>query len=141
MSSRSAFLKKYRSIVLQHTFYQLQFWCRHLFVLYSAAYIHISVNPAVELLSRDTALIHNQKSTLFASALKPCRLNVSFTRWSDMRFFLSTYTEPILPIRRIRRLRRAPETAGGPLALKDVLIFVSFLNLASCCENMNDNLF
>ncbi len=31
-------------------------------------------------------------------------------------------SEPILPIRRIRRLHRAPETPGGPLALKDVLI-------------------
>ncbi len=49
--------------------------------------------------------------------------------------------EPILPIRRIRRLLRAPETPGGPLALKDVLILVSILNLASCCENMNDHLF
>ncbi len=34
--------------------------------------------------------------------------------------------EPILPIRRIRKLRRAPETPGGPLALKDDLILVSF---------------
>ncbi len=49
--------------------------------------------------------------------------------------------EPILPIRRIRKLRRAPETPGGPLALKDVLILVSFLSLASGYENMNDNLF
>ncbi len=37
-------------------------------------------------------------------------------------------TETILPIRRIRTLRRAPETPGGPLALKDVLILVLFLN-------------
>ncbi len=49
--------------------------------------------------------------------------------------------EPILPISRIRKLRRAPETPGGPLALKDVFILVSFLNLASGYENMNDNLF
>ncbi len=32
-------------------------------------------------------------------------------------------------------------TPGGPLALKDVLIFVSFLSLARDYENMNDNLF
>ncbi len=51
------------------------------------------------------------------------------------------YPEPIFPIRRIRKLRRAPETPGGPLALKAVLILVSFLNVASCCENMNDHLF
>ncbi len=38
-------LKKYRSIMLQHIFY----------VLYNATYIHISVNSAVELLSRGTA--------------------------------------------------------------------------------------
>ncbi len=49
-------------------------------------------------------------------------------------------SEPILPIRRIRRLHRAPETPGGPLALKDVLILL-ILNLASCCENMNDHFF
>ncbi len=47
-------------------------------------------------------------------------------------------SEPILPIRRIRTLHRAPETPGGPLALKDVLILVSYLNLASGSENMND---
>ncbi len=51
------------------------------------------------------------------------------------------YAEPILPIRRIRTLRRAHETPGGPLALKDVLILVSFLNLASGSENMNDRFF
>ncbi len=33
-------------------------------------------------------------------------------------------SEPILPIHRIRMLRRSPETPGGPLALKDVLILV-----------------
>ncbi len=49
--------------------------------------------------------------------------------------------EPILPIRRTRKLRRAPETPGGPLALKDVLILVSFLSLASSYENMNDHFF
>ncbi len=49
--------------------------------------------------------------------------------------------EPILPIRRIRKLHRAPETPGGPLALKDVLILVLFLSLASGYENMNDHLF
>ncbi len=47
------------------------------------------------------------------------------------------HTEPILPICRIRTLRRAPETTGGPLALKDV----SFLILASGSENMNDRFF
>ncbi len=65
-------LKKYRGIVLLRTFYQLQFW-RHRHILYNATYIHISVNSVVELLSRDTALIHNHKSTLFACVLKPCR--------------------------------------------------------------------
>ncbi len=53
----------------------------------------------------------------------------------------SVAPEPILPIRRIRTLRRAPETPGGPLALKDVLILVSFLILASGSENMNDRFF
>ncbi len=55
--------------------------------------------------------------------------------------FVLQEPEPILPIRRIRKLRRAPETPGGPLALKYVLILVSFFNLASGYENMNDNLF
>ncbi len=51
------------------------------------------------------------------------------------------WTEPILPIRRIRKLRRAPETPVGPLALKDVSILVLFLSLASGYENMNYHLF
>ncbi len=33
------------------------------------------------------------------------------------------------------------QAALGPLALKYVLILVLFLNLASCCENMNDHFF
>ncbi len=36
------------------------------------------------------------------------------------------HTEPIIPIRGIRKLHRAPETPRAPLALKDVLIFVLF---------------
>ncbi len=54
---------------------------------YNATYIHISVNSAVELLSRDTALIRNHKSTSFACVSKPCRLSFSFARWSDVGFF------------------------------------------------------
>ncbi len=50
-------------------------------------------------------------------------------------------SEPILPISRICKLRSAPETPGGPVALKDVLIFVLFLSLATGYENMNDHLF
>ncbi len=49
--------------------------------------------------------------------------------------------EPILLILRIRKLRRAPETPGGPLALKDDFILVSFRSLARGYENMNGNLF
>ncbi len=50
--------------------------------------------------------------------------------------------EPILPVyTEYASMRRAPETPGGPLALKDVLIIVSFLSLASGYENMNDHLF
>ncbi len=56
-------------------------------------------------------------------------------------FIQEPNTEPILPIRRIRMLHRAPELPGGPLALKDVLILVLFLILASGSENMNDRLF
>ncbi len=50
-------------------------------------------------------------------------------------------TEPILPIRRICKLRRAPRNTRGPLALKDVFILFSFFNLASDYGNMNYNLF
>ncbi len=57
---------KRRNIMLQRIFYQLQFWRRRLYILYSATYIHISVNSGVELLSLDTLLIRNHKSTLFA---------------------------------------------------------------------------
>ncbi len=42
-------------------------------------------------------------------------------------------------IRKIRKLCRAPKTPGGPLALKDDFILVSFWNLASGYKNMNDN--
>ncbi len=49
--------------------------------------------------------------------------------------------EPILPIRRIRKLHRVTETPRRPFALKDILILVSFLNMASGYENMNDHLF
>ncbi len=68
-------LKKFCFIVQQRTFYQLPFWRRRINVLYSTTYIHISVKSAVELISRDTALIHNHKSTLSASALKPYWFN------------------------------------------------------------------
>ncbi len=47
-------LEKYRSIVLQRTFFQLQFWRLRLNKLYIETYIHISVNTA--LLSRDSIL-------------------------------------------------------------------------------------
>ncbi len=77
-------LEKYRSIVLQRTFFQLQFWHRRINKLYSNTYIHISVNSAVELLSQDTALIRNHKSTLFA-CFKAFPLNVSFACCSDVR--------------------------------------------------------
>ncbi len=59
--------------------------------------------------------------------------------WIGSLSFMSS--ESILPIRRIRKLRRAPETPGGPLALKYVFILASFLSLASGYENMNDHLF
>ncbi len=37
-----------------------------------------------------------------------------------------TQAEPILPIHRIRKLRRAPKTPRGPIALKDGFILVLF---------------
>ncbi len=62
----------------------------------------------------------------------------AYVSWKDA----GMKSEPIVPIRRIRKLRRAPETPEPKnLALKDVLILVSFFNLASGYENMNDNLF
>ncbi len=60
--------------------------------------------------------------------------------WFERRI-IRLNAEPILPIRRIRTLHRAPKTPGGSLALKDVLILVSFLILASGSENMNDRFF
>ncbi len=54
------------------------------------------------------------------------------------RYWSALQSEPILPIRRIRKMRRGPETSGGPLALKDVLILVLFFNLVRSYENMND---
>ncbi len=58
----------------------------------------------------------------------------------NIRKYYRFYSEPILHIRKIRKLRRAPETPGGPLALKD-LILVSLLNLASGYENRDVNFF
>ncbi len=55
-------------------------------------------------------------------------------------YLLLFMSGPILPIRRIRKLHRALETPVGPLVLKDYFILVSFLNLASGYENMNDHL-
>ncbi len=46
-----------------------------------------NVDSAVELHSRDTALICNHKSTLFACALKPCQLNISFACCSGVHLF------------------------------------------------------
>ncbi len=50
-------------------------------------------------------------------------------------------TEPILPIRRICKLRRAPETPEEPSWSQRGFHLVSFLKLASGYENMNDQLF
>ncbi len=92
MSPRSAFgeISWYRATanILSVT---LQFLRLRINKLSNAAYIHISVNSAVELLSRDTTLIHNHKSTLYA-CFKAFPFNVSFTRCSDVHF-----SEPIHP--------------------------------------------
>ncbi len=61
--------------------------------------------------------------------------------WYPLSNFMLYLYQAILPIRRIRKLRRAPETPWGPPALKDVLILVLFLSLASGYENMNDHFF
>ncbi len=50
--------------------------------------------------------------------------NIQMTPWSFLVFPKWSHTEPILPICRIRKLRRAPETPVGPLALKDDFILV-----------------
>ncbi len=60
-------------------------------------------NTAVELLWQDTVLIRDRKSTLFA--YKPCRLNVSFTRWSDVSFFWAHTPEA----RALRPCQTAPD--------------------------------
>ncbi len=52
----------------------------------------------------------------------------------------NTSTEPIVPLRRIRKLCRARETPGA-LGLNDIFILALFLKLASGYENMNDTLF
>ncbi len=46
--------------------------------------------------------------------------------WGNMEVKELASAEPILPKRRIHKLQRAPETPGGPLALKYVLILVWF---------------
>ncbi len=54
---------------------------------YNATHIHYSVKTAEELLSQDTALIHNHKSILSTFALKRYWLHVSFVCCSDVHFF------------------------------------------------------
>ncbi len=49
------------------------------------------------------------------------------------------FAEPILPIRRIHKLRRAPKHQGAPLVSK-MISFRFVLNLANGYENINDNL-
>ncbi len=56
-----------------------------------------NVTSMVELHSRDTAFIHNHKSTLFACALKPWLLNFSFTCCSDVRLFIAC-THDLKPV-------------------------------------------
>ncbi len=55
-----------------------------------------------------------------------------------------TSAEPILPICRIRKLRRAPETPGAPLLSKRFSFSFAgqlVMKLGSGYENMNDQLF
>ncbi len=58
-----------------------------------------------------------------------CMLRELKGRFTQKCKFCLSNPEPILRICRIRKLRRAPETPGGPLALKDVLILVLFFSL------------
>ncbi len=84
-------IKRGRSAFGEILLYQLQFWLHRINKLYNATSIHISVNSAVELLLRDTALIRNQKST-------GCQLNVSFTRCSEVRFFFNLHEKVCLTV-------------------------------------------
>ncbi len=51
---------------------------------------------------------------------------VFFSSLSPYSLYFCHHKQSILPIRRIHKLPRAPATQGGPLALKDVFILVSF---------------
>ncbi len=58
-----------------------------------------NVDSVVELHSRDTALIRNHKSTLFACALKPCRLNILFVCYSDVHLFRARTPEACVTLK------------------------------------------
>ncbi len=61
--------------------------------------------------------------TLSVSTINTHTSNTHLCWWQFYK--LKRCTEPILPIRRIRKLRGAPETPGGPLALKDDLKYMT----------------
>ncbi len=81
--------------------------------------------------------IGKTKNTFFLKTWFVLKLHVKIiymTMKHSFFFLLWCKSEPILPIHRICKLRRAPCSQRG-------FILVSFLNLASGYENMNDHLF
>ncbi len=68
---------------------------------------------------------HVVSVTLNGRSLKQPGLFLELASWSNWAIDGEgpwlVWSEPILSIRRIRKLRRAPEIPGGPLALKDIL--------------------
>ncbi len=93
----------------------------------------------ITLLSAST--VDSNSNNLYTVIGSILSFRVALRRVAPLASEEDTEAEPILPIRRICNLRRAPETPGVPLALKNDFILVSFLNLASGYENMNDHLF
>ncbi len=59
---------------------------------------------------------------------------------SNIYIYIYICAEPVLPIRRICKLRRAPETPGAPCSQRGFHL-VSFLKPTSGYENMNAQLF
>ncbi len=113
----------------------LLFWDNFItFVLYLHTHFHVSVSLLCSERLQNCVVFSSLKLLWIKVSAKWINVNVNIKNvkvwiWALKIGLISA--ELILPIRRIHKLRRAPETPGDPLALKDVLIIVLFLSLAS----------
>ncbi len=106
----------------------LLFWANFItFVLYLHTRFHVSVSLLCSERLQNCVVFSSLKLLWIKVSAKWINVNVNIKNVKVWIWALKTgliSAELILPIRRIHKLRRAPETPGDPLALKDVLIIV-----------------